>query len=69
MIKTVERKIKHCEKCGMTGKLRVGNLRELHNEDIESCPYCFGDGSFIQITTIEILKKTDDVVNELIPRT
>ena len=67
MYKTIESKIKDCGKCAGTGKIRVGNLREMHNSDIESCPYCFGDGSFIMITTIEIYRKTDDLVQSLIP--
>jgi DnaJ-class molecular chaperone len=67
MHKTTERRIKHCEKCKSTGKIRVGNLREMHNSDIESCPYCFGDGSFIMETTTEIFRKTDDLVQSLIP--
>ena len=68
MHKTIEKKIRNCEKCCGTGSLRVGNLRELHNEDVNSCPYCFGDGSFFMVTTIEIFKKTDDLINSLIPR-
>ena len=68
MYKTSETRIKDCDKCKGTGKLRVGNLREMHNSDIESCPYCFGDGSFIMITTIEIFRKTDSLIESLIPR-
>jgi aminoglycoside phosphotransferase len=64
----VERRLGHCKKCRSTGKLRVGNLRELHNSDIESCPYCFGDGIFIEQTTVERFKKTDASIEELIPR-
>ena len=68
MYKTVARRIGHCNKCGSTGKIRVGNLRETHNSDIESCPYCFGDGTFIEQTTIERFKKSDALIEELIPR-
>jgi len=61
-------RIKICEKCDGTGSLRVGNLRELHNEDIEGCPYCFNDGSFIMKTTIEFFKKTEENDCALIPK-
>jgi DnaJ-class molecular chaperone len=57
-----------CEKCKGTGSLRVANLRECHNEDIDQCPYCFGDGSFITKTTIETFRKTPENVLSLIPR-
>jgi DnaJ-class molecular chaperone len=68
MYKTTESRIKTCEKCKGTGKIKVGNLIEMHNHDIDSCPYCFGDGSFVMVTTIEILRKTNAIIELLIPR-
>jgi len=68
MYKTTESKILTCEKCKGTGKIKVGNIREMHNQDIDSCPYCFGDGSMVMVTTIEYLRKTDDLITSLIPR-
>jgi DnaJ-class molecular chaperone len=68
MFKTTESRIKTCEKCKGTGKIKVGNLREMHNHDVECCPYCFGDGSFVMVTTIEIFLKTDALIEPLIPR-
>jgi DnaJ-class molecular chaperone len=58
-----------CGKCKGTGKLKVGNLREMHNHDIDNCPYCDGEGSMIKVTTIEYLKKTKDLILQLIPAT
>ncbi len=68
MHKTTESFIKTCEKCQGTGKIKVGNLREMHNHDIDSCPDCFGDGSLIMVTTIEYFRKTDALIEPLIPR-
>jgi DnaJ-class molecular chaperone len=56
-----------CEKCKGTGKLRVGNLREMHNLDISDCPNCDGEGSCIKITTIEYFKKTKELIEPIIP--
>ena len=67
MNKTIERRINTCTKCQGTGKIRVGNLREMHNHDIEFCPYCFGDGSFILETTTERFRKTEALIESLIP--
>ena len=58
-----------CTKCLGTGKLRVGNLQEMHNHDIVTCHYCEGEGSWIKSTTIEYFKKTQALVDTLIPLT
>ncbi len=68
MHKTTESKVKRCEKCEGTGKIKIGNLREIHNHDVESCPYCFGDGSLIKVTTIEFFRKSETLIEPLIPR-
>ena len=68
MYKTYTRETKHCEKCKITGKLRVGNLHELHNCDIIACPYCFGDGFYILETTTERFRKSEILLEPLIPR-
>lgn len=38
--------------CNGTGKLRVGNLREMHDHDIDKCHKCNGDGSRVKITSV-----------------
>jgi len=60
-------KVKRCKKCNGTGKLRVGNLREMHNHDVIDCPQCAGEGSWIKVTTIEYLKKTPELIEPLVP--
>lgn len=65
--KTVTGRIKRCKKCQGTGKIRVGNLREMHNCDIEICPDCKDDGFFYRVTTVEWFKITDEIRNSLIP--
>ncbi len=55
-----------CEKCKGTGKLKIGNLREMHNLDIDDCPQCDGDGSYIKVTTIEYFKRTPTLIESLI---
>lgn len=62
-------KVKRCKKCKGTGKIRVGNLREMHNHDVIDCPQCDGEGSWIKVTTIEYLKKTPELIEPLIPAT
>jgi len=59
--------VKRCKKCKGTGKLKVGNLREMHNHDVIDCPQCDGDGSWIRVTTIEYLKITIELLEPLIP--
>ena len=66
MDKTTKTKIKKCASCKGAGKIRVGNLREMHNHDIEVCPDCWGDGSYIMETTIEYFRKTDELTGPLI---
>lgn len=66
MHKSEKTKIKKCKTCNGTGKIRVCNEIEMHNMDIESCPYCFGDGSLIQITTTEYFRKTHELTEPLI---
>ena len=66
-MKTIERKIVTCEKCKGTGKLRVGNLMEMHNSDIDECHSCHGDGSYIIEITTERFRKTSSNVSALIP--
>lgn len=56
-----------CEKCQGTGKIRVGNLREMHNHDVQECYCCDGDGSMVKVTSIRYLKKTDEIINAQIP--
>jgi DnaJ-class molecular chaperone len=45
------RNIKLCKKCSGSGKIRVGNLRSL-DYDLEDCPFCQGEGSIVEKTTI-----------------
>jgi DnaJ-class molecular chaperone len=59
--------IELCPKCKGTGKIKVANLREMHQQDIEICSYCDGDGSWIRVTTIEYLKKSTELIRQLIP--
>lgn len=66
MHKTSKTKIKKCTTCKGAGKIRVCNERELHNMDIEDCLDCWGDGSFIMITTVEYFRKTDELLEPLI---
>jgi len=56
-----------CEKCHGTGKLKIGNLREMHNHDVTDCPNCDGEGSWVKVTTIEYFKKTRELIEPLIP--
>jgi len=62
-------KVKRCKKCKGTGKIRVGNLREMHNHDVIDCPQCDGEGSWIKVITIEYLKITPELIEPLIPAT
>jgi len=66
MIKTSFKEVVLCNKCKGTGKIKVCNEREMHNHDVIECPQCDGDGSWIQITTIEYLKKTPELTAQLI---
>ena len=66
MHKTSKTKIKKCTTCKGSGKIRVCNERELHNMDIEECPDCSGDGSYIRVTTVEYFRKTDELTEPLI---
>jgi len=56
-----------CTKCKGTGKIKVGNLRECHNHDVVTCFCCQGDGSWIKITSIKYVKKTPELIANLIP--
>jgi hypothetical protein len=66
MYYTKHQEIILCPRCGGAGKIRAGNLREMHNQDIEVCPFCNGDVLFIMVTTVEYLKKTESLMDLLI---
>lgn len=67
MYNTKITEVELCEKCKGTGKLRVGNLQEMHNHDVIDCPHCDGEGSWIKVTTVEYLKRTNELIESLIP--
>ncbi len=60
------KEVELCEKCRGTGKLKDGNLHEMHNHDIIQCHHCDGEGSWIKVTTIEYLKRTPELIESLI---
>jgi DnaJ-class molecular chaperone len=66
MNNTKRTKIKKCTTCKGSGKIRVCNERELHNMDIEVCSDCWGEGSYIIVTTVEYFRKTNELVEPLI---
>jgi DnaJ-class molecular chaperone len=66
MNKSTKTKIRKCRTCKGCGKIRVCNERELHNMDIEECSDCWGEGSYIKVTTIEYFRKTDELTEPLI---
>ena len=61
------RKIIPCEKCRQTGKLRVGNEREMHSNDLNTCHVCKGDGSRVQITSVRYESVNEHWKNILAP--
>ena len=54
-----ESKIELCVMCRGSGKILVGNLHELHNNDIESCPKCKGKRSRVKITSVRYEQLSD----------
>ena len=50
------KKIVICTGCRGEGKVKVGNLREMHNHDIETCNDCGGKGTLRRIVTIQYEK-------------
>lgn len=46
-------KIVICKECHGNGKVKVGNLRECHNHDVEKCGQCKGTGKLKRTVTIE----------------
>jgi DnaJ-class molecular chaperone len=50
------RKIIICPTCQGEGTIKVGNLRENHNHDIEPCRDCDGKGKVKRIVTIQYEK-------------
>lgn len=50
---TTETSIVICPECFGHGQVRVGNLRECHNNDIEKCGQCNGKGRLKRIKTIQ----------------
>ena len=57
------REIKLCPKCGGSGKIRVGNLRS-NDYDFDDCPFCYGAGSIIEISTVTRERLTPYFRNE-----
>jgi len=47
------KKIIICPTCQGEGTIKVGNLREMHNHDIEPCPDCQGKRNVRRIVTIK----------------
>lgn len=50
------KKIIICKECHGHGEVRVGNLRENHNLDIEPCAQCGGTGKLRRTVTIKYEK-------------
>jgi hypothetical protein len=50
------RKIIICPTCQGEGTIKVGNLREMHNQDTEPCRDCGTKGKIRRIVTIEYQK-------------
>jgi DnaJ-class molecular chaperone len=50
------RKIIICPTCQGEGTIKVGNLHEMHNHDIEPCRDCGEKGKLKRIVTIEYQK-------------
>jgi len=57
------RNIKLCPKCGGSGRIRIDNLRTLDYE-FEDCPFCQGEGSVIEKTTVSYEKITPQIRND-----
>jgi len=45
-----------CPECKGEGEIRVGNLRECHNHDVEPCGQCGVKGRLIKTVTIQYEK-------------
>lgn len=58
-----KRNIKLCHKCGGGGRIRIANLRSL-DYDYEDCPFCRGEGSVIEKTTVSYEYITPYVKND-----
>ena len=45
-----------CSTCKGEGTIKAGNLREMHNHDVEICPDCDGKRMLRRIVTIQFEK-------------
>jgi len=45
-----------CPTCKGEGTVKVGNLREMHNHDTDTCPDCWGKRVMRRIVKIEYQK-------------
>lgn len=54
----VTREIILCPSCGGSEKRRAGNVREMHNMDIEACEKCEG-GKRVKITSVRYVNLND----------
>lgn len=46
-------KIIICHECKGKGQVKGGNLREMHNHDVETCDECRGSGRLKRTVTIK----------------